>query len=117
MVRQFGFSQGIPAPLNLDPKSQICNSIVISFDEPQVWLEENDSRRENFISIDVERISPVSESFLDWWFEYYQTQHSQLLDCKVRLVTMDPSGEDQDEELDDQGKEIVETIYLPPFFD
>ena len=90
MVRQFDFSQGILPPINLNLESQICNVVVKSFDKLQACLEKNDLRRKGFVSIDVKSSILVSKSFLDWWFEYYQTQHSSLAKCKTRLVTKDP---------------------------
>ena len=47
IVRQFGFSQTIPALIALEPKGQICNSVVTSFDELQAWFEDNDVKGKN----------------------------------------------------------------------
>ena len=73
MVYQFGFWQAIPTTITLNPDNQIYNLVVASSDELQAWLEEDDVKRKDFVSIDVEPSAFISESFLDWWFDYYKT--------------------------------------------
>ena len=71
VARQFGFSQAFPASISFELKCQVCPAQAQSFKHIRMLLEENEERKNKYHLVFVKPISFVSQSFIEWWLDYY----------------------------------------------
>lgn len=91
---QLDFCQSIPAPYSSNPDDHFINAKVPTFDDVMTVGDEDKARKTFLQLVPFSIFHGATQSFLDWWNDFYSNCHLSLKVCLSRIEGTAGNGDD-----------------------